>query len=221
MEQRIIKREAYHIQVYEIVKNQILNRKLPSGEKINENALAQSLGISRSPVREALRMLEQDELVVPSSNGLIVNPLNVENMKDVYECRMVLESYAARLSAATLSEEDLSQLESYVNQAMSFHNIRNTKKVVQINTAFHDSIIEGCHNTYLKTMIERNRSLSVLARTQEFSAYKRDASYLTEHMDIVRALQQRDGDLAEKLMRRHIQGDLAFYLSQVEKKSHS
>ena len=107
MEQRIIKREAYHIQVYEIVKNQILSRKLPSGEKINENALAQSLGVSRSPVREALRMLEQDELVVPSSSGLIVNPLNVENMKDVYECRMVLESYAARLSAAALSAEDL------------------------------------------------------------------------------------------------------------------
>ena len=66
-------------------------------------------------------------------------------------------------------------------------------------------------------MIERNRSLSVLARTQEFSAYKRDAGYLAEHMGIVQALQQRDGDLAEERMRRHIRGDLEFYLSQVEK----
>ena len=65
MEQRIIKREAYHIQVYEIVKNQILSRKLPSGEKINENALAQSLGVSRSPVREALRQLKTFETTKP------------------------------------------------------------------------------------------------------------------------------------------------------------
>lgn len=215
MEQQVVKRASYHIQVYDILKDQILSRKLSSGEKINENALAQSLGVSRSPVREALRMLEQDELVVQSANGLIVNPLNVEDMKDVYECRMVLESYAASLGAATMTEETLARLENYVHQSMVCHRTGDMDKVVEVNTAFHNEIIASCKNTHLKNLVKRINALSILARVQEFSGYKRTPEYLDEHAAIVEAMKQRDVDKVEMLMRNHIRGDMMFYLSQI------
>ena len=217
MRQKIIKQEAYHLQVYGILKQQILDGTLASGSKITENGLAAALDVSRSPVREAMRMLEQDDLVISTSQGLIVNPMKREDMEEVYECRMVLESYAARCSAKTLTKEELDTLEEYVRKATELHDSGERVKVIEVNTAFHNLIISGCHNEHFLQMIRHNDALSVLARTKEFSAFNRDKAYLMEHQEIVDALRKRDPDLAESVMRRHIQNDLKFYCSQVEK----
>ncbi|MFA6809352.1 MAG: GntR family transcriptional regulator, partial [Eubacteriales bacterium] len=78
----IIKNTLYHLQVYEITKEKILSGELKSGERIYENKISQELGVSRSPVREALRMLEQDEFLVLTPSGLIVNPMEFEDMEE-------------------------------------------------------------------------------------------------------------------------------------------
>ena len=74
MEQRTVKKVAYHLQVYTLLKQDILMGKIDSGMRINEYNLAKEFGVSRSPVREAVRMLERDGLLVPCSNGTMVNP---------------------------------------------------------------------------------------------------------------------------------------------------
>jgi len=84
------------------------------------------------------------------------------------------------------------------------------------NTHFHDVIISGCQNSHLLGMIEKNRSLSLLARNQEFSGFKRDESYLNEHMAIVEALKQRNNALVEERMRIHVMNDMKFYMEHWE-----
>jgi len=217
--EQIVKKKSYHYQVYEIIKNQIISGKIKSGEKINENGIAQSLGVSRSPVREAMRMLERDELLVAVPGGLIVNPLDIDTIMEIYECRMLLESYAARESVRAMSDEEIRQLEEYVHRSMEYHKNYDFASVVEVNTTFHNMITGCCRNHHLRSMMDRNGMLSLLSRVQEFSCYKRDHQYLEEHLAIVEALKQRNEDLVEARMREHIENDRKFYIEMYEKSS--
>lgn len=212
--ERVVKKTVYHHQVYEIVKQQILSGQLSSGQRINENGLAQSLGVSRSPVREAMRMLEQDQLVVSTPGGLIVNPLDSDTILEIYECRMLLESYAARRGVSLLSDADLALLEQYVQQSMQSHNRQDFEQVIEFNTKFHEMLNNCCDNKILRRDMENNYHLSLLARAQEFACYKRDPSYLQEHMAVVDALKLRNAGLVEARMREHILNDRKFYLDR-------
>ena len=102
MEQRTVKKVAYHLQVYTLLKQDILSGKIAAGMRINEYNFAKEFGVSRSPVREAVRMLERDGLLVPCSNGTMVNPLEGEAICEIYQARLVLESYACLLYTSLL-----------------------------------------------------------------------------------------------------------------------
>ena len=212
--EQVVKKTVYHHQVYEIVKRQILSGQLPSGQRINENALAQSLGVSRSPVREAMRMLEQDHLLVQRPGGLIVNPLEADTVLDIYECRILLESYAARCGVSRLSDGDIALLEQYVQQSMQAHDRQDFEEVITCNTKFHEMLNHCCDNKILLHTMDNIHHLSLLARTQEFACHKRDSSYLQEHMGVVEALKLRDAELVEARMREHISNDRRFYLQR-------
>lgn len=216
---RVIKKTVYHHQVYEIVKRQILSGQLKSGQRIPENGIAQSLGVSRSPVREAMRMLEQDQLILSTPGGLIVNPLDAETVLEIYECRILLESYAARQGVETLSDADIEQLAQYVEQSMQYHREQDFARVIDSNTRFHEALNNCCTNQSLRRMMERSHDLSLLARAQEFACYKRDDSYLREHMAVVDALRLRDARLVEDRMREHIANDRRFYLDSAQRSS--
>ena len=216
---RVIKKTVYHHQVYEIVKKQILSGELKSGQRIHENSIAQSLGVSRSPVREAMRMLEQDQLILSTPGGLIVNPRDAETVLEIYECRMLLESYAARQGVEVLSDGDIEQLAQYVEQSVQYHREQDFSRVIDSNTRFHEILNGCCTNQSLRRMMERNHDLSLLARAQEFACYKRDDTYLREHMAVVDALRKRDPQLVEARMREHIANDRRFYLDSAQKSS--
>ena len=212
--ERVVKKTVYHHQVYEIVKRQILSGQLPSGQRLSESGLAQSLGVSRSPVREAMRMLEQDQLLVSTPGGLIVNPLDPETILEIYECRILLESYAARRGVSMLSDDDIRLLEQYVQQSMQSHDRQDFEQVIAYNTRFHEMLNSCCDNKLLRRTMENNHHLSLLARAQEFACYKRDPSYLQEHMAVAEALKLRNPELVEARMREHINNDRRFHLER-------
>ncbi|CDX00361.1 FCD domain protein [Desulfitobacterium hafniense] len=213
----ITKSLPFHLQIYEILKGKILNGEISRGERLYENKISQELGVSRSPVREALRMLEQDELVVVTSTGLIVNPMEFSDMKEIYQCRMALEPFAAKISADKLTNEDLAALRNLVIQARVYHNQKAYEKVVESNTQFHDIIIQSSGNSRLIGIIEKIRSLIILSRKTEFECYQREEGYLDEHEGVLEALTQRNGDEAERLLRIHIMNDFEFYSLAYEK----
>ena len=210
--QKVQKKALYHEQVYDILKNNILAGNLKLGEKINENTISKEFGVSRSPVREARRMLQQDEILVTSDSGIIVNPLTTDLMQDVYECRIILEPHAARLSVSNITDEEIQNLMDIIEQSKRAHEEDCADTIVEMNTKFHDLIIEPCTNERLKNIIERNRYLLYMARRQEFYRYKKDEKYLEEHIKIVEMFKIRDADKVEECMKNHLRNDLKFYL---------
>jgi len=211
MDQSIKKSLPYHLQIYEILKEEIINGDFKPGERIYENKIAQKFCVSRSPIREALRILEQDELVVLSQNRLIVNPMGYKDIEEVYECRMAVEPFAARLAVQNINEETILKLEELIETAKNYHKNKLFSEIVDTNTEFHDIIIKMCGNNRLITISDRLRSLSLLSRRTEFKTFQRDDNYLTEHMDILNALRKRDGEAAERALRDHISNDVGFY----------
>lgn len=207
----IIKSVPYHLQVYEIIKEKILTGELESGERIYENKISQELGVSRSPVREALRMLEQDEFLALTSSGLIVNPMDFEDMEEIYQCRMAVEPFAAKLSVSKFDQESIEELQECVNNAKEYHATKQFNKVIEANTWFHNLIVRKCENNRLKSFIEKIGFLAILSRVSEFQCYQRDEDYLEEHQAVVNALKAGDGDLVEETLRNHIENDLTFY----------
>ena len=211
----VVKSLPFHLQIYDILKKKILSGEIGIGERLYENKISQELGVSRSPVREALRILEQDELVVVTPPGLIVNPMEYKDMEEVYQCRMGVEPFAAKLAAERLSTEELKELTSLVEQAKAYHARKQYDKVIEVNTDFHDLIVGTCGNDRLKSIIKKIQSLIILSRHAEFQCYQRNEDYLMEHEQVLEALLSRNGDEAERRLRQHIINDFEFYRNKV------
>ena len=209
---KIVKTEPFHIQAYTLIRDEIMHNKLPFGERVSENMLAQQLNISRSPIREALRMLERDKLVIATPAGYIVNPMPPDEIREVYECRMMLESFAAGLTAAHITDFDVGFLAACIDRSERAHQREDAESVVMANTQFHERIVSLCGNRNLCELHHLNNGLATMARFREFGNYKRDATYIKEHKSILKALESRDADAVEREMREHIAHDLAFYM---------
>ena len=214
----IIKNMPYHLQVYDIIKQKILSGELESGERIYENKLSQMLGVSRSPIREALRMLEQDEFLVVNDSGLIVNPMDFQDMEEIYQCRMAVEPFAAKLAVATIDKERIEKLQECVDSAKEYHSKKKFNKVIEANTSFHSLVVTDCGNNRLKGFIEKISLLAILSRVSEFQCYQRDEVYLKEHQAVIDALKDRNEKLVEDSLRNHISNDLKFYRMKYQEK---
>ena len=167
----IVKSVPLHIQAYNWFREQIIYGKVAGGEKVVESKLSAELNISRSPVREALRMLCADELLVTSDNGLIVNPMDYQSSLDVYEGRIALEPYAARLAAKRLSEEELAELKGCVDFAKAWRKEKGEEgyhEIIAQNSKFHAIISHACGNHYLQGYLDKNLGLMSLVRNNEF-----------------------------------------------------
>lgn len=210
----IEKKIPYHMQAYAHLKDEILNRRISGDEKINESALSQELQISRSPIREALRMLECDKLLVSTSNGLIVNPLPPEEIKEIYDCRIMLESFAAYLTAKIITDEQLDYLSSCISASKEAHSRGDIQAILEHNTDFHEGIVEMCQNQHLLNLFNINRNLIILSRSNELH-HRSDSYYTEDHWRILEALRSRNGPLVENCMRNHIENDLRYYLTNL------
>ena len=210
----VAKGQPLHLQVYEYLKDRILQGKIPCGSKILESKISEELQVSRSPVREAIRMLCNDELLVANGNGIVVNPMSFEDTVEVYECRIVMESFAARLAAARIDKKALDQLETYIGNVASLHkehSPENYTKIIDLNSQFHNLIVLSSGHKRLRKLIENNSALAALSRANEFFIFDRNDDYVEEHKSIWEALTRHDGLLAEEQMRIHIQHDLDFF----------
>lgn len=212
----VIKNMPFHLQVYQILRESILTGKFRPGERLLELKLAQELGVSRSPVREALRMLERDGLINTIENGTMVNPMEVEDIEEIYQCRIATEPYAGYLAALRIKDEEILELEQLVNEAESAYDQKEFERVVDLNTAFHDQIVRISGNGRLSEIVEKIRSLSILARNTEFKVYSRPRDYLDEHKEIVKAFKSKDAHSVESVIRKHIENDWMYYSQQYQ-----
>ena len=206
----IVKSAPYHIQAYELIKGMILSGEIKCGERINEIKLSQEMQISRSPIREAIRILEQDGLIVSTSNSHIVNPLDRNTLQDVYECRIGLESYAARLAVKNFTKEDYDKLVQSVEDCKIADRNDDLIALIDLNTFFHSYIVSLTKNEYIISEMERIRNIVTLSRIKEVQDGERDLSYAySDHLEIAKKMLEGDEDSVEHFMRKHISNNLS------------
>ena len=201
------------------LENAIFSGTLAPGEKVSEQALARQLGVSRGPLREALRRLEGRKLIERKTNfGARVTALSVDDLENLLIIREALEGMAARLAAENMSEDDLAALQALIDQHGALESVRSGTGYFQEapDFDFHFFIIRAAKNDRLEAMLcgelyDLLRAYRYKSSTLDGRA--RDAFH--EHEDIVRALLARDGDAAEAAMRRHLGTARAHMIAQM------
>jgi DNA-binding GntR family transcriptional regulator len=190
----------------------IVRGELAPGERLSEQALVTRYGGSRAPIREAIQKLEARNLVVrvPHAGARVVS-LSLEELRDIYEVRLELESMACRLAAERMSDAEISALEKLLeeharsieaDQGLSYYQKSG-------NLDFHYRIIEGSKNSRLHQMLCGDLYHIIrMYRYRTSTSTERPLQALKEHQRIVEAIKSRDSQLAELLMRRHIQASL-------------
>ncbi len=193
--------------MYEYLKNGILSGRLSPGEKLAEEHLARTLGVSRTPVREALHKLGSEGLIKPrKKRGYIVSKDSKEDVEELFELRSILEGYALRLISQTISEDILIQLNGFVQNAEEALRRKKIHEVFKWNTRFHDTLHEQvAHRSRLYRLIENMRKY-VLRHRKDTLRYPDGGRRAVEgHQKILMALKLKDPDLCERIMREHIQ----------------
>lgn len=188
---------------YQHLLEEIREGTLLPGERLREVDLSERLGVSRTPVREAIRQLEADGLVthVPRQ-GATVRSLNYAEVMELYEMRAVLEGTAARLAARAASDVELDELDM-LNDRLA--EAGTGPDAAQINRVFHATVLDAAKNRFLtKSMLSLQKALLILGPSQLLDGDRAKAA-VAEHRRIMAALKARDGALAETEMRAHIQ----------------
>lgn len=195
-----------YIQAYEYIRDQILNGELERGTKLVEERLAEEMGISRTPVRDSIRKLEQEGLI---KDKRVVNPSD-SDLRDVFQVRTLLEGFAVRHCAMYMSEGDLEKLKNCVEVGRT----GTMEQVMAANKEFHEIIVGATNNPVMIDIFERMQSIIYLFR--KTVVYHKRPLLIEEHQEIYDAIVAHDADEAERLMKAHLQLDLDFFLNRMK-----
>jgi DNA-binding GntR family transcriptional regulator len=190
--------------VYHSLRNAIWEGRFAQGERIREEVIAGSLGVSRTPVREALQRLQRRGLlVVRPGRGFAVAQLSNKQIFDLYAMREILEGSAARYAAQHATDSEIAVL--YQLQKQLSKEGHKQLALVTLNRRFHQHIYQATHNEYLLEMLEVLNDSMALLQNLTAQMPSRHGQSDIEHLRIVRAIEKRDPDAAEKAARHHIQ----------------
>ena len=198
--------------IYDQIIGDIRAGRVLPGERLTETELAKRFGISRTPVREAIRQLEADGLVVHMPRlGATIRRLDQSEVSELYEMRAVLESTAARLAARAASGPELQEIAA-LHRAMG--QAGDIEDLYKLNQMFHAAILDAARNRFLVSAVQSvQKTLFILGRSTMEQSDRTQAA-LHEHRLILDALEARDEGAAEQAMRGHIQGAHAARLAQ-------
>jgi DNA-binding GntR family transcriptional regulator len=192
---------------YDAIREMILSGELASGDALREEALAERCGVSRTPVREALRQLEADLLVRRTeSQRSYVADWSLDDVADAFELRAMLEGYAARRAAERVSDDLLGQLKT-CNKAIYAAVSRSEPDVATFldrNREFHALVLDAAGSPRLKTLLTALIEQPVVWRTAHHYDPEAFKSSYNEHNDLLSAFERRDGPWAETIMAGHI-----------------
>jgi len=192
---------------YEHLKASILSGRFNPGERLAEEHLAKELGISRTPIREALHKLESEGLIKPlASRGFVASQDSKGDIEELFAIRAVLEGYALRLICGRVTEVVLAQLEETVEKAEEALRRHGLDEIFQWNTRFHDTLhdlITDKRRLYHQMVTMRQYVLRYRKNTLQYP--DGGARTVDGHRKILLALRLRDPDLCERVMREHIQ----------------
>lgn len=191
--------------VFNTLREAILKGDLKPGERLMELQLASKLGVSRTPIREAIRMLEQEGLAVTTPRkGAEVAKMTLKDMEDVLEIRDALDELAVRIACQKISDEQLKQLEDMKELFEKSTQTGNVKKIAEADVTFHDVIYKATGNPKLVTLLNNLREQVYRYRVEYIKDPKNYPTLIAEHEAILESLKNRDVKNAVEAMHVHV-----------------
>ncbi len=196
---------SLRIRVFNAIENAILNGEYKDGDSLNELKISKELGVSRTPVREALMQLELEGLVnnIPNKGAVVVG-VSEQDTRDIYEIRIRIEGLASRLCAEKITEDELKALEKIVD-LQEFYLMKNdTEQIWKLDSDFHKIIYDASRSRPLRFMLSNFHNYIKKARDDSLQTEGRAEKTVAEHRAILCAIKDNNGALAEELTARHI-----------------
>jgi DNA-binding GntR family transcriptional regulator len=189
---------------YDVLRDAIVSGELGPDEPLVEARLAKRIGVSRTPVREALRRLEQEGLVQRVDRSLHVRGRSPDEILEIYNVRILLESEAARAAAERATPGDLSRIRVALRRMRDADAGSSPSHMAELNASFHNAIWHASHDDTLLDLLER---LRVRLHRYQFTTYLRQTRWepaLEEHTRLLEAIVGRDGEAAARIAAQHL-----------------
>ncbi len=200
--------EPLRKQVYSVLRQAILKGDMETGEKITEVEIADQLNVSRTPVREAFRMLELEELIniIPQHGVFVAGVETKKEIDDIFQLRMELEGLAAYLAAKNITTEQIEKLEDYTEKIEKCILENDQKGCINVDIAFHNIIKEASNNKWLDKFLDSLFEQATRFRPSSFAQKGRMKEFLHEHKELAIAIADGNPELAQELAKKHIYG---------------
>jgi DNA-binding GntR family transcriptional regulator len=209
-----------HMEVaYEALRELIRQRELTPGLLMSEAQLADRLGMSRTPIREAIGRLAHEGLVtVLRKRGIMVSTLSAADLNDLYAVREVLEGLAGRLAAVHISDDEINAMGAVLDEVTTALETGDVEALTRLDVAFHHAVSRASANPRLERMLGQLSDVAVLdeLRARMMAAPDRFKSSYDEHRAVFAAISAHDGDGAERAMREHIGASLHWTLEYID-----
>ena len=203
-------------QVFDKLENDIIQGVYPKGEILTELKLVEQLGVSRTPIREALRRLEQERLIADAGKGSIVLGITEDDLLDIMNIRERIEGLAAYYATVNMTEEGRKELQHIVDLQEFYFSKHDAEHLRKVDDEFHDAICNLSGRTVLKdTLIPLHRKTRRY-RKIAMEDRERAAKTLREHREIYNAIVAKNAELASQLSERHIEQAREHMLGRVK-----
>lgn len=200
------KKATYHVQVADLLRDMIMTGKLKEGDKVNEGKLCETMGISKTPMREAIRVLSVEGLIrlVPNRGAFVTKP-EFEEIAEMFDVMSLLEGFCAREACQKMTSKDFANLEALHIKLEENFERHDQEEYIRINNQYHSFVQEIAGNRTLNQIVNGLRKKILLYRFQSLNLSQRFAASIREHRDLLEAFRQRNHLQAETLMQEHLQ----------------
>jgi DNA-binding GntR family transcriptional regulator len=196
-------------QAYQALRNAILSGECVPGQRLVETHLAEQLEVSRTPIREALRLLQHEGLAIADENGAVrVATVSVTDAIELYDCRLALETLSVAQACLNANTAQLEELQSLVEQAEKLMQIPKRQlmsyQLLDLDYRFHRLLAQSSGNTYLTSLLDQVFDRMLLLRIQTTTHNPDVLEIRLEHRQIYEAIAQRDVEAAQQSIREHL-----------------
>jgi DNA-binding GntR family transcriptional regulator len=202
---KTITKKTLHEEIADNLREMIMSGELREGDKIKENELCDLMGISKTPLREALRVLSAEGLIrlIPNRGSYVTTP-TFEEIKEMFDVMCVLEGACARAAVEKMDDGDLSKLEKLHHRLEEQYRCRDQKEYIHQNNSYHALVQELAGNKTLNQIVNGLRQKILLYRFQSLNLPGRFEHSIQEHRELLAAFRDRDPEQAEMLMKSHL-----------------
>jgi DNA-binding GntR family transcriptional regulator len=201
-------------QVFDRLEADILSGKYKRGEILTELKISENLGVSRTPVREALHRLAVEHIIEETARGCVVVGINEDDLRDIYEIRCVVEGMAAEKAALRITDEELSRLSELVDLQEFYSVKKDAHHIESVDNEFHELIYKySGSNVLYSTLVPLHKKIQKDRKAAVENEIRAEHS-VEEHREILKALSSKDGALAKEKMTEHVKNAYANIISK-------